>query len=110
MVTVPPVVSSEIDRAEAFVFTVTFTPAAIKTTSLAPGTVPLSHMLVAPQLPLLVAVIPAARLIEAKSKPDRIVKTVKICFVFMVSFGGVGLVEIIYLCLESSSKVFNCGV
>src|SRR5439155_8476573 len=96
MVTVPPVVSSEMDWAEAFVFTVTFTPTLIKTTSFFPGTVPLSHMLGAPQSPLLVAVIPAARLIEGKSKADRIVKTVKICLVFMVGFGGVALVEIIY--------------
>ena len=88
MVTLPPVVSSEIDWAEAFVFTVTFTPGAIKTTSLFPGTVPLSHMLVAPQLPLLVAVILAAWLIEARSKMNRTVNNAKICFGFMVSFGG----------------------
>src|SRR5450759_902851 len=73
MVTVPPVVSSEIDWAEAFVSTVTFTPGAIKTTSFFPGTVPLSHMLVSDQLPLLVAVIAATCPIEAKSQMDGMV-------------------------------------
>jgi len=83
MVTVPPVVSSEIDWAEAFVSTVTFTPGAIKTMSFFPGTVPLSHTFVSDQLPVWVAVIAAACPIEAKSRMDGIVNSAKIWDLFM---------------------------
>jgi hypothetical protein len=82
---VPPVVSSEIDWAAAFVVTVTFTPAPIKTTSLAPGAVPLSQTLAAPQGPLLVAVMAAAGLSEGKSALNR--RNIgRDGFIFMVNF------------------------
>lgn|ERR1017187_2534540 len=84
MVTVPPVVSSEIDWAEAFVSTVTFTPGPIKTTSLFSGTVPVSHMLASPQLPLLVAVIAAPRPTEGNSKMDGMVNSAQIWDLFML--------------------------
>src|ERR1035437_2330645 len=111
IVTVPPVVSSEIVKAIALVIsTVTLTPAAIKTSLVAAGKVPLSQMLVSDQFPLLVAVTNVAWPTEAKNRVDRIVKAAKICFVFIGQFWWDCLVKIIYLCLESSSKVFNCGV
>src|ERR1035437_264597 len=113
IVTAPatPIVSSPIVKAIALVIsTVTLTPAAMKTSSEFVGKIAVFQMLVSDQFPLLVAVTNAAWPTEAKSRVDRIVKAAKICFIFMVSFGGVGLVEIIYLCLESSSKAFNCDV
>jgi hypothetical protein len=78
-------------------------PGGTSAESFIPGTIPLvtvvlsTHVLGSDQLPLWTALKSSAWLIRAKSETDKMVKTARICFVFIGWVGWVCLVEIIEL-------------